>query len=125
VEQAHSDDGVVVLMDLGSAVLSAEMALEQLAPECRRRVFLSDVPLVEGALAAAVQARLDSSVEQVLAEARSALAPKGMHLSSHARPSEAALGGIAETAPYAWPQAQTGAADLELSVAARATGQVP
>lgn len=40
IEQVHSDDGVLVLMDLGSAVLSAEMALEMLSPEQRARVRL-------------------------------------------------------------------------------------
>jgi phosphoenolpyruvate-protein phosphotransferase/dihydroxyacetone kinase phosphotransfer subunit len=78
IEQVYSDEGVVVLMDLGSAVLSAEMAIEQLTPERRAHVFLSEAPLVEGALAAAVQAKLGNSVAQVLAEARSALSSKGI-----------------------------------------------
>jgi phosphoenolpyruvate-protein phosphotransferase/dihydroxyacetone kinase phosphotransfer subunit len=76
VEQVYSEDGVLVLMDLGSAILSAEMALEQLDTEKRKHVLLCDAPLVEGAVAAAVQARLGSSLEQVAAEARGALAPK-------------------------------------------------
>jgi phosphocarrier protein FPr len=81
IEQVYSDDGVLVLMDLGSAVLSAEMALEQLPLERRPHVLLCEAPLVEGALAAAVQARLGSSLEQVAAEARGALASKIVHLS--------------------------------------------
>src|SRR3990172_5001882 len=81
IEQVYSDDGVVILMDLGSAVLSAEMALEQLPLERRPHVLLCEAPLVEGALAAAVQARLGSSLEQVAAEARGALASKIVHLS--------------------------------------------
>src|SRR5689334_9197626 len=71
IEQVYSDDGVVVLMDLGSAVMSAEMAIELLPAEQREHVFLSEAPLVEGAVAAAVQAKLGSPVAQVLAEARS------------------------------------------------------
>lgn len=86
VEQVYSDDGVLVLMDLGSAVLSAEMALEQLPAERRRRVVLCEAPFVEGALAAAVQARLGSSLEQVTAEARGALASKIVHLGSPPEP---------------------------------------
>ncbi|MDI3269707.1 MAG: dihydroxyacetone kinase phosphoryl donor subunit DhaM [Bacillota bacterium] len=46
----------VVLMDLGSAYLSAETALELLDPEKRERVFLADAPFVEGAVMAAVVA---------------------------------------------------------------------
>ena len=46
-------------MDLGSAVLSAEMAIEYLMPEERRaNVLLCEAPIVEGAVAAAVTAKL-------------------------------------------------------------------
>ncbi len=80
IERVYSDDGVLVLMDLGSAVLSAEMALDMLEPEPRSRVRLCAAPLVEGAVFAAVQARLGSSLEQVAAEAVNALAAKTAHL---------------------------------------------
>jgi multiphosphoryl transfer protein len=86
IECAYSDDGVVVLMDLGSAVLSAEMAVDQLDPERRARVALCDAPLVEGAVAAAVQAGLGSSLGQVVDEARRALAPKTSQLAPPAAP---------------------------------------
>ncbi len=76
IESVYSDDGVVVLMDLGSALLSAEMALEFLPEAQRARVHLCEAPLVEGAIAAAVQATAGSDVEQVMAEARGALAAK-------------------------------------------------
>ena len=66
IERAYSDDGVIVLMDLGSAVLSAEMAVDQLDPARRTHVALCDAPLVEGAVAAAVQAGLGSTLEQVV-----------------------------------------------------------
>ena len=80
IEAVYADDGVVVLMDLGSAVLSAELALDLLPAERRDRVVLCEAPLVEGAVAAAVQARLGSPLPQVLAEARGALAAKAAHL---------------------------------------------
>ncbi len=76
IKEVYSPDGVVVFMDLGSALLSAEMALEFLTSEQRERVFLSDAPFVEGALAAAAQAATGAEVEQVLAEARAALQVK-------------------------------------------------
>ena len=79
ISQVYSDDGVVVLMDLGSAVLSAEMALEQIPVERRAHIVLCEAPLVEGAIAAAVQARLGSSLDTVMAEARASLAPKSIH----------------------------------------------
>ena len=80
IEKVYSDEGVLVLMDLGSALLSSEMALEMLSDEKRGKIFLCEAPLVEGAIAAAVQARIGSSMQQVIAEARSALTPKAMHL---------------------------------------------
>ena len=45
--------GALVLMDLGSAVLSAETALDLLPDETRERVMLCEAPVVEGAVAAA------------------------------------------------------------------------
>ena len=80
IEKVYSDDGVLVLMDLGSALLSSEMALEMLSDEKRGKIFLCEAPLVEGALAAAVQSRIGGSIQQVMTEARNALAPKKMHL---------------------------------------------
>ena len=80
IRQVYSEDGVLVLMDLGSAVLCAEMALEQLAPEQRARVALCEAPLVEGAVSAAVQARMGSGLERVMGEARGALGAKTAHL---------------------------------------------
>jgi dihydroxyacetone kinase phosphotransfer subunit len=52
------EDGVLVLMDLGSAVISGQVALDLLPPEERARVQLSVGPFVEGAMAAAVQASI-------------------------------------------------------------------
>jgi multiphosphoryl transfer protein len=84
VERAWSDDGVVVLMDLGSAVLSAETALDFLAEEKRDRVVLCEAPFVEGAVAAAVSAKVGASLDEVVAEARRGLDPKAAHLGAPA-----------------------------------------
>lgn len=84
VDRAWSDDGVLILMDLGSAVLSAEMAVEMLPPERRRRVLLCSAPLVEGAVAAAAVARLGKALEEVGSEAMGGLASKAAHLGEEA-----------------------------------------
>ncbi|NPA90525.1 MAG: phosphoenolpyruvate--protein phosphotransferase [Chloroflexi bacterium] len=76
IQSVYSEDGVVILMDLGSALLSAEMALEFLPEEQQAHVYLSDAPLVEGAIAAAVRAATGGTAEEVLAEARTALQAK-------------------------------------------------
>ena len=80
IASVYSDEGVVVLMDLGSAVLSAEMALEFLPEEQRAKVRLCEAPLVEGTLAAVVQAANGADIEQVIVEARGALAAKAAQL---------------------------------------------
>lgn len=80
IESVYNDDGVVVLMDLGSAILSTEMALEFLTPEQQAHVYLCAAPLVEGAVAAAVQAAAGSSAADVIREATGALQPKQSHL---------------------------------------------
>jgi phosphoenolpyruvate---glycerone phosphotransferase subunit DhaM len=65
-------EGILVLMDLGSAVLSAETALDQLDEVLRDRVRIADAPFVEGAIAAAVEASLGSGLEAVLNTAEAA-----------------------------------------------------
>ena len=78
IERAMSSDGVLVLMDLGSALMSAEMAVELL--EADGRVELSEAPFVEGAVAAAVAARGGASLDDVRTEARRAIKMKESQL---------------------------------------------
>ncbi len=80
IEKADSGDGVLVLMDLGSAVLSAEVALDMLDDEQRARVYLCEAPLIEGAVAAAAVARAGEDLEGVAREARGGLQGKAAHL---------------------------------------------
>ena len=77
---ADDGSGVVVLMDLGSAVLSAELALELLDDEMRGRVVLSPAPLVEGLVVAAVTASGGARAQEVAAEAADALEAKRRQL---------------------------------------------
>lgn len=95
IEQVWSADGVLVLMDLGSAIMNAETALDFLEPPAdRSKVLLCEAPLVEGAVAAVATARLGAPLSQVAAEARAGLAPKVEHLApaeGAAAPGEAGL----------------------------------
>src|ERR1700759_3594782 len=79
IERAMSPDGVLVLMDLGSALMSAEFAVELLG-DVPGRVLLSEAPLVEGAVAAAAAASGGASLDEVAAESRGALAMKSSQL---------------------------------------------
>lgn len=78
IDRAAGEDGVLVLMDLGSAILSTEMALD--FRSTRTRVVLSPAPFVEGLIAAVVLASAGADLETIAAEALSALAAKGEQL---------------------------------------------
>ena len=80
IKSVYSGDGVVVLMDIGSALLSAEASLEFLTEEQRAKVRLCEAPLVEGTIAAAVSSEAGGTLEQVMDEARGALAAKASQL---------------------------------------------
>jgi phosphoenolpyruvate---glycerone phosphotransferase subunit DhaM len=76
LQQVASPDGTLVLVDLGSAVLSVEMAIEALGAD---RVQISDAPLVEGAYLAAIEASAESSLEETAAAALQARAMVKVH----------------------------------------------
>lgn len=69
IEAVHGDDGVLVIADMGSSVMTAEMVLEEL---CCPDVELVDCPLVEGAVAATVSSVCGDSLETVKQQAESA-----------------------------------------------------
>lgn len=66
---ADSGDGVVVIPDLGSAVLSVRVALEDAPSET---TVLVDAPFVEGAVSAAVTAGTGATLDEVVAAANEA-----------------------------------------------------
>jgi PTS hybrid protein len=72
IAEADSGAGVVVLCDLGSAILTTETALDFLDDETRERVRIVDAPLVEGGVAAAVAAESGDDLAQVVSAAESA-----------------------------------------------------
>ncbi|WP_210505363.1 dihydroxyacetone kinase phosphoryl donor subunit DhaM [Naasia sp. SYSU D00057] len=78
IEEADSGDGVVILCDLGSAILTAETALDFLDDTSRVRIV--DAPLVEGGVAAAVAAEGGGDLDDVVASAGTAAetAPAGI-----------------------------------------------
>ncbi|KQQ95227.1 hypothetical protein ASF62_01385 [Leifsonia sp. Leaf325] len=72
IGQADAGVGAVILCDLGSAILTAETALDFLDDDARSRVGIADAPIVEGAVAAAVAAQTGGDLAAVLAAAASA-----------------------------------------------------
>lgn len=86
IEEVHDEGGVLVLMDLGSALLSTEVAIELLDPEIAETVQLCSAPIVEGAMAAGVAAAANLPIDIVRAEAMGALAGKQSHLGDEPEP---------------------------------------
>ena len=72
-------DGVLVFMDLGSAVLSAETVLEMISSEHREKVRLVDAPFVEGAFAAGLEASTGSDADECVEAAMEARTEPKLH----------------------------------------------
>lgn len=66
IDRVYSEDGVIVLMDMGSAVMTTRMVIE--TEETGRRVEMADCPLVEGAVTASVDAKLGQSIDEILTD---------------------------------------------------------
>jgi multiphosphoryl transfer protein len=130
IGSVDSPEGVLVLLDLGSAVLSAEMALEFLDADTAAHVVVSAAPLVEGLVAAVVLASTGADIGSVADEALRGLNGKQGHLGGTGQesPGEAASD---VPAPTAAPQPDasveivvTNAHGLHARPAARLVGLV-
>ena len=84
IDEVASPDGVLVFMDLGSAVLSTTMALEFRAST--DEVRLSSAPFVEGIVAGVVLAAAGASLDDADREASSAMTAKNAQLGPAAAP---------------------------------------
>lgn len=78
IENSEADE-VIVFMDLGSAVLSAETVLEMLSSERRETVRLVDAPFVEGAFSAGVSASAGSDADECVEAAMEARTEPKLH----------------------------------------------
>jgi len=80
IQQVYSPDGVLVFMDVGSAILSTEMALDFVDDEQRPQITICEAALVEGVLAAAALAQAGAGRDEILTEVRQALPAKQAQL---------------------------------------------
>ncbi|MFL0249624.1 dihydroxyacetone kinase phosphoryl donor subunit DhaM [Clostridium neuense] len=66
INEVYSDDGVIIIFDMGSAYISAEMAVDCI-DECKKNnVEIVDTALVEGSLTAAVEAGIGKNKEEIM-----------------------------------------------------------
>lgn len=96
IGEADRGAGVLLLGDLGSAILTAETAVDLLDEAPAGGVRVLDVPIVEGGVAAAVAAESGAGLEEV---------------------ARAAGGGTAERTEEPAPPAQGGTAEATVSLA--------
>lgn len=68
IESVYSESGVIVLVDMGSAVMTAEMVIEDMGYE---NVLLVDCPIAEGAIAASLSSLCGDDLETVKEQALS------------------------------------------------------
>lgn len=65
IEEVYSEDGVLVLFDLGSAYMNSEMAIEFLDENMQSNVEIIGGALVEAALMAVVDASIGKNMEEI------------------------------------------------------------
>ena len=67
ITEADSGDGVVILADIGSSIMSAESAIELLEEDGHEvNAVIADAPIIEGSVCAVVEAAGGGSVDSVL-----------------------------------------------------------
>lgn len=71
VRKVLSDDGVIIFYDLGSSLMSTEMALENMTAEERAKIHIMHAPMVEGAFIAAVDISINRSIYEIMDELKS------------------------------------------------------
>ena len=65
IEEAYSDDGVLLFFDIGSALMNAELAIDMLDDNIRKNVEVCKVSLVEGAFVAAINSSMGKSIDEI------------------------------------------------------------
>lgn len=68
INEVYSEDGVLILFDIGSAYMSTDISLECLSERKREKVEILDAALVEGAITAAIECSLNKSLSEIKEE---------------------------------------------------------
>ncbi|MCM1990904.1 dihydroxyacetone kinase phosphoryl donor subunit DhaM [Oceanirhabdus seepicola] len=68
IKEADTGDGVIIIYDLGSALMNAEMAVEMVAVEIEQNtnVIIAEAPIVEGSIVAAVEANIGTNIGEII-----------------------------------------------------------
>lgn len=76
IEEAYDQGPVLVFADLGSAIMNAELAIDLVDNEIKMQITIVNAPLVEGVIAAVIQATISDDVEDII---RTAVASKDLN----------------------------------------------
>lgn len=66
LEQIYSPDGVLVLYDFGSSLLSVEAAVSLLPTERQKHIVVFHTPLIDGSLNAAMEISFNKKMEDIV-----------------------------------------------------------
>ena len=64
IEKAYDGDGVLIFTDIGSSIMSSELAIE-MVEKIKEKTFILDTPSVEGSIAVAVQTSISNNMEEI------------------------------------------------------------
>ncbi|MBR0576336.1 PTS-dependent dihydroxyacetone kinase phosphotransferase subunit DhaM [Proteiniclasticum sp. BAD-10] len=70
INELSSCNNILIFTDIGSSIMSSEIALEMVDSDLREKCLLVDAPIVEGAFVAGVQAMVSEDVDAVLEEVK-------------------------------------------------------
>lgn len=76
IEEVYSEDGVIIFCDMGSALISSELAISMLDENKQSNVKITSAPFVEGGVIAAIQASLNKNINDIILESLESLSSK-------------------------------------------------
>ena len=65
IEEMYTDDGIIIFCDLGSALISSEMAVSLLDSDKQNKVKLTSAPFLEGGVIAAIESSLNKNIDEI------------------------------------------------------------
>ena len=65
IKKVYSEDGVIIIFDLGSSYMNSDMAIETLPITMKNKVEIIDTAFVEGAVVAAIQCSMNKNIKEV------------------------------------------------------------
>ncbi len=70
INELSNCNNILIFTDIGSSIMSSEIALDLVDEELKNKCILVDAPLVEGAFVAGVQSMVSDDVNLVLEEVK-------------------------------------------------------